>query len=300
MVTAILVAFEYIRVVNSTLIGAVFDLYHAYKWCSSFGANIYIFTDVDFNKHIPYLKLSAQHNRVDNDAATFLNNHPNTYIVKTKKDLFDNLKHVEYDSRVILYYSGHGIKESMMMPNQELVPFVLFRNSILNNLSPATEIFGILDCCNPSGLHLPFKLRDNNFRLSGRKVDCIHQPFLLITSSDDSEKSIATKDGSAFSRVLFSTLTLLNESFSVEQQQTIPVSRNRNLRRLMSNIASTIRRQHIGYSQTVSIFTSYYTDPVLWPWIGSKNSSDIVVDSSLSVLVIRNHNKQAQQDDQEK
>ena len=191
------------------------------------------------------------------------------------------------DNKLILYYSGHGIKDSIVMPDRNLLSFIKFRDCVVNSLPSYTEIFWILDCCNPKILNLPYKLEGNSFVLSSEKIECVSQPILLITSSNSGEKSIATKVGSLFSRYLFQILTILNNTDDPIIKVTIPIHKNRNLRRLIGNLASSIRKMHTGYSQTVSIYSSYVLDPVLWLWIGSYKDYDIVTDLSLSILIIR-------------
>jgi hypothetical protein len=101
---------------------------------------------------------------------------------------------------------------------------------------------------------------------------------------------MATKLGSVFSRHLFRILTLLNNEDQpsiTDDTVVIPTHKNRNLRRFIGNIASSIRKMHTGYVQTVSIYSSYVIDPVLWMWIGSKKNYDIVTDITLSILIVR-------------
>ena len=299
MPTAILIGFEY---VFNSLTGAIIDLYHAHKWCKSFNCDTYILTDIEFIKNSNNLQIAIDRKIVDKDILTF----HNRVITKQKikpyvqngynllVEIIDILKRGVQDNKLIIYYSGHGVKDSMVMPDKTLLQFIDFRDNILNIVGPYVEIFWILDCCNPNGLHLPYKLEENSFVLSPSKVECVSQPILLITSSEASEKSIATKSGSVFSRHLFRLLTSLssNDAPIVKRRSvTIPAHKNRNLRRLISNLSSSIRKMHTGYAQTVSIYSSYVTDPVLWMWIGSKKDYDIVTDITLSTLIIRSHDR---------
>lgn len=265
MPNAILIGFEY--TVNS-LIGTMADLTQAYKWCRSFGCVINILTDINHDRLI-----NAMH-------------------VKDSRTLTDNIVKILNkgipDGKLIIYYSGHGLNDSMVLPDRTLLPFVDFRDIILNNIQPYVEIFWVLDCCNPNGLHLPYKLEGNRFVLSPDKIQCVTQPILLITSSEAKEKSIATKTGSVFTLHLFRLLTSLNAEHNTD---VIPTSKNRNLRRLIGNLRSSIRRMYTGYEQTVSIYSSYVVDPILWMWIGSNKKYDIVSDMSLSTLIVRQDDK---------
>lgn len=290
MPTALLIGFEY---TFNSLTGAIIDLYQAHKWCQSFDCNINILTDIEFIRDPVNLQNVVDQKLADSDLLTFYSRIIPKIVTGANtllSTIINILRTGVPDSKLIIYYSGHGVKDSMVMPDKALLPFVDFRDNILNNLDPYVEIFWVLDCCNPNGLHLPYKLDRNQFVMSPTKIQCVTQPILLITSSEANEKSIATKSGSVFSRYLFRLLTLMNipsELIIKKRTVTLPTGKNRNLRRLIGNLSSSIRKMHTGYSQTVSIYSSYIIDPILWMWIGSNKDYDIVSDLSLSTLVIR-------------
>jgi hypothetical protein len=294
MPTAILVGFEYSF---NPLPGAIIDLYHCYKWLQSFNCETYVLTDIESIHDPDNLRHCIDKNIADSDLITFYDSISSKFIVRDGYELMTSIirliKTGVRNNKLVIYFTGHGVRTCLVMPNKSLLSFVDFRDNLLDNLEPYTEIFWILDCCNPSGLHLPYRLDGNLFVLSQGKIECVSQPILLITSSEPDEKSIATKSGSLFSRYLFRLLTSLNNQslndLVLRKSSTIPTSCNRNLRRLMGNLASAIRKMHTGYSQTVSIYSSYVMDPILWMWIGSKKSYDIAVDMGLSTLIIRKH-----------
>lgn len=291
MPIAIIIGFQYDF---HTLPGAIIDIYHAYKWCQSCGYPIYVFTDITQITDTRNLKLAMERNIVKPDILTFYEDIPNKHIVSTVDSLTTGLQTCLSqisDDKLIVYYSGHGIKDVMVMPDKTLLNFVKFREAITFHLSPYTEIFCILDCCNPDGLHLPYKLINNSFMLSPRQITCITQPMLLITSANPDEKSVSTRTGSIFTSRLFSLLSQMNSDEPLiydGNSITVPNKRNRNLKRLLSNLNSYIRTVHTGYTQTVSIYSSYVMDPILWMWVGSHKKYDIVTDKSLSILFLRN------------
>jgi hypothetical protein len=292
MPTAILIGFEY---TFNSLMGAIIDLYHAYRWCESFNCDIHVLTDIKLVKDVDNLHSAIERKIVNSDIMTFYNEIKSKILIYNSRDLLMSiirlLKSKSTDNKLFIYYSGHGVKDCMVMPDRTLLPFIDFRDNILNVIDSYVEIFWILDCCNPNGLHLPYKLNGNSFVLSSSKIECVSQPILLITSSEVNEKSIATKSGSVFSRHLFRLLTLLNtddQPIIKRKSVIIPTHKNRNLRRLIGNLSSSIRKMHTGYAQTVSVYSSYVIDPILWMWIGSPKNYDIVIDLSLSTLIIRN------------
>ena len=299
MPTALLIGFEY---TFNSLTGAIIDLYHAKKWCESFGCDVHILTDIENVRDQGNLQQVVDRKICAPDILTFYDT-----IAKYKTIIRDSmslitsivniLKEGVHDNKLIIYYSGHGVKDCMVMPDRTLLPFIDFRDNILNVVNEHVEIFCILDCCNPSGMHLPYKLVNNEFVLSPTKIECILQPMLLITSSETNEKSIATKSGSVFSRHLFNILTRLCSGYidnKTPKKIVVPTYKNRNLRRLIGTLASSIRGMHTGYAQTVSMYSSYIVDPILWMWIGANKSYDLVVDITLSILVIRDNSYNSQ------
>lgn len=312
MPTAILIGFE-CKNSSSPLIGALIDLYHAYNWCKSFHCTIYIITDIVKMDYTDNLRQAIIRKIADDRLLTFYEEIKSQIkMVIQDKQLIDCLQQILCpswnetrstdnrdkiipDDKLIIYYSGHGVKDSMVMPDNSNIPFIKLRDMITGAVGPFTEIFWILDCCNPNGLHLPYKLHGNGFTLSSSKIACVSQPILLITSAEENEKSVATEYGSFFSRHLFHVLTKLNLSIKQPKWEnntiSIPLSKNRNLSRLLSNLTSNIRMMHSGYTQTVSIYSSYVMDPVLWMWVGSNKSYDIVSDITLSIIAIRPHKK---------
>lgn len=273
MPIAILIVFEY---EHKPLTGAIIDLYHAYKWCKSFNCKINVFTDIEYIKDSSILEAAFEKNIVEDDIMTFYENIDSKYIVNNSSELLselNNILDISKDNKIIIYYSGHGVENNAIMPNKELFSFISFRNKLLDLFDSYTEIFWILDCCNPNGLNLPFKLKNNSFELSSSQIECVTQPILLLTSSNSNEKSIASKFGSIFSKSLFTFLSNIDT--------------DRNLTNMINSLSNEINILQTGYTQTISLYSSYVINPVLWMWIGSVNNYDIVSDMSLSILILR-------------
>lgn len=289
MPTAILIGFEY---KNDILPGTLVDLYHCYKWCKSFGCNVITLTD------IKEVDIELLHNAIDNKLAK--KDLLNFYNVIQPILVFDNLidellkilKNKIPDNKLIIYYTGHGVLyDNLVMPDESLISMKKLKSIILENVSISTEIFIILDCCNPDGMGLPFKLKNNSFGLSStnmKSVSFIEHKILLITSSSNHQKSVATQLGSLFTRYLFKVLIEMNEyDLSYIKKENIPLSINRNLQRLTSNLSCHIRKLHTGYQQNISIYSSYVIDPILWMWIGNRNNRDITSDYTLESIIIK-------------
>ena len=287
MTSAILIGFQY----NSNILpGAIIDLYHAYRWCNTFCKEIYIFTDVISVYDHKVIDHAIELKIVDEQILHFIDDVPKIN-VQNRLDLLNGIASVLMTSfeKLVIYYSGHGVSNAFVMPNNEILPSLEFRDSILNSLQPTCEIFWILDCCCPNGLNLPFTLRDKIFRMT-KEFSCVIQPIILITSSITSEKSFATRLDSLFTRYLFKILIDMNNLNKIKVNSSdiyIPLYNNRNLSRLIRTIMNRINQQHSDTKQQVSIYSSYQIDPVLWLWIGSNRPYDISMNLSLSTFVIR-------------
>jgi hypothetical protein len=268
---ALLIGFKY-----KDLNGSIIDLYHAHKWCQTFNCDIHIITDI--TEHGSDLELAIKQEIVDSDIRSFYNQISSKYIL-TNKDQFRSALHSILGStldKLVIYYTGHGFQNGIKLPDRSHMSFNDFRDDVLRHVPPEVEIFWILDCCNPTDMSLPYQLRNNKFMFQNSDTSYYgSHRILLITSANSQEKSITTKTGSLFTRYLFQILSNLSVT-TFDIRKPLPLIHNRNLQRLIGNLSSAIRTVHSGYQQTVSIYTSYIHDPVLWMWIGSHKSYDII------------------------
>lgn len=299
MIAAILIGFEYNI---DQLTGTFIDLFRAYQWSSSFidWRNIYLLTDITevtvehqlltaVNKGIVSQLILKFYAKIKNEIR----------IIQSQSELILVLSEIlkKSFSKLVIYYSGHGVRKNensyLLLPNGQLFPFSDFLTDILRYVDTYTEIFMILDCCNPHGLLLPYKFNGETFRLKVNNCKFYTQPILLITSAEEEEKSLSTVHGSIFTQYLFQLLTLLQQPIVIEEgfdpQTLIPTENNRHLNRLLRNLRIMINKVKLetGYQQTVSIYSSYITDPILWSWIGNKDNYEAVSDFSFKALILR-------------
>lgn len=263
---AIIIGFSY----NNELPGSNADINNMINYCNKFNYSYNIIND-DIN-NIKDFELSL---------ILFIK----TFCTNTSKYLTKNF---------LVYYTGHGRDDSIVLPNKDLYSFTKFKNVIIKAIpNLQTEIFWILDCCNPTGLHLPFKLINNSFHFQKQcEFNCPPNiKILLITSSDNNEKSISTINGSLFTNQLLLLLNSLNDNLLLfisnynKDNTIIPVATNRNLNRFINNLSANIRAIQHEYRQNVSIYSSYIIDPILWFWITTAgNHKTVRSHSSLNAL----------------
>lgn len=250
MPEVIIIVFEYGG--HSKLDHAILDLNIVLDWSSSLNYKVHIISDV------------GQHTV----------NPGETWFCGNFRTILSTIK----DDKIIIYYSGHGKNNSMLLPNNQPVKFTKFRDIITTSLHKNTEILIILDCCNPTGFSLPYKLINNRFTLREGNLHFVEHKILLITSSESSEKSIAIENsGSIFTKKFFEVVAALSR---IDQQLNLQ-DKSRNLQKLVYTLTEYTKTQNTGYVQHISIYSSYIIDPILWMWIGKDNSYKNFLQESL-------------------
>ncbi|MFK5971458.1 MAG: hypothetical protein QM487_15260 [Candidatus Marithrix sp.] len=249
MKQVILIGFEY-----NSLPGTIIDLYLAIKWCQTFKCNINVITDIrEFD--LIFLDQSIKKRIVSNDIFNIFDI-TTVNIIKDKDEFIDKLSSLcNLNDDNIIYFTGHADSGKMILPNNNKISFVDFKNIISNNCPYNSDIFIIMDCCSAEGLFLQYKLQNNSFILKEDR-SYVSQKVLLITSSNYDQKSIATKYGSVFSQVLFEQLYKI--SFN---------PKNISILELRNNISKQIKNKYPKYNQSVSIYSSEIIETDLWLWI---------------------------------
>lgn len=293
MTTAILIGFHYPLI--KTIPGTIMDLYHAYRFCRLCGYKIHILTDMRNISYTDTMNRAVRHNVVDSGIRRFMTDVSQYNLIYHKEDLIKTIKDIELgeDEKLFVYYSGHGVPDAIVLPNQERYSILEFRDLVLSICQDNTDIFWIMDCCNPNGMYLPFKLNNKRFRLSASEDDiksmisAVSNKILLITSSSEEQKSVATAFGSLFTRFLFDTLG--NLTVRDDKPGIYPKlagrPRNRNLVTIIRFIEYKVKAVAQEYPQTVNVYTTQISPTVLWSWIGT-HDTDITIDYELNALTV--------------
>lgn len=165
-------------------------------------------------------------------------------------------KYNERNNRVIVYYSGHGRKGNMMLPNDTRLSFSFLLNTLvraINVPSVHKKLLVIADCCDPGTFDLPYKFSGgtrvsltstcSNY-MNNKNVSC-----MVVTSASVAKKAITHYENASFF-----TCVLL-EQF---RQNNINID---TIRRVIK-----ARSKQIGHYQIMSCYTSERTKPFLWSW----------------------------------
>lgn len=260
---ALLIGFRYVL---DVIPGVVIDLYHAYRFCQERGYRIVIISDMDRLYPPPHISKVIAAGNVDEEILHF---DPPVTQVKTGSELLRTIQAIPRDDRCLVYYTGHGVVDYLVMPDHAHLGVKTFRDAVLSILNPFSRVFWIMDCCNPNGLSLPYAFDRGRFRY--RDGDFVEPTILLITASNETEKAIITESGSLFTRFLFRLLSKM------------PV-----LTGLIDEISKSIKKVQSKHPQTVSVYSSCIMPPIMWNWVLS--GSEIVADYDYetdSVVVYR-------------
>lgn len=276
-ISAILIGFRYNN--TNSIIGTIIDLYIAYKYCQTIGCgDIYIFSDIEniSGRNIPDAVIN---DIVDINIMHFMDHQKYSMVVQDRQGLLDNLKKINIsprENKLLVYYTGHGTQDAICLPSDEKLSIAMFRDTILSICQPDSEIFWIMDCCHSNGLYLPYYYDTihSEYRLANYHRCYITNKVFLITSSNKDEKAVATEYGSLFTRFLFKTL---HGSLT---------RRKWNIGAIIDEITKKIREKKTGYTQSVSVYSSYIMSSVIWGWLWGDGKYIVDYDEKYKYLKI--------------
>ena len=211
MPNAILIGFEY-RWKKSirTLPAIIIDLYRMYQYCQSVGINdIFVITDIEDDVKITEHLRAMVEDVIDSQMNTFISTiHERGHLnVFTHSDtiykfqaIFDRIKNW---TQVLIYYTGHGVDNAIILPSLDKLPIQLLRDSIVERCDLHAQICWIMDCCSPSHLYLPYQLTMQT-RYKIKDLTYIPTQNIICFGGADqkSAQSIMTRNGSVFSNKL--------------------------------------------------------------------------------------------------
>jgi hypothetical protein len=272
MYVAILIGFTYkVDPIKSV----IFDLYRVYEFVRNAGAACFVLTDYDtfdpeLESHVSDPQIRAFCIHPDPDLVpcpdvTF-------YTVRSMQDVMLTIKSIDItgESQVMFYYTGHGdADQKMRFPNGQRHDLIEVRNLLLNQCSPAAEIFMVMDCCNSGSLGLPYGLSSESSKFRLRSVETMtDRVVLLISASSETEKAGIVSDGSYFTKYLFEVL----------HQKLLDLGKIRD-----------IIQSKVTFPQTITISSSYPVESILWTWIFYDDPRIAYVPLTSSLMVINDN-----------
>jgi hypothetical protein len=117
---------------------------------------------------------------------------------------FLSLLHDPEETRVLVYFSGHGKNGAIRLPDGSFFPL----ERVTHHTSPRTEVVVVADCCNASTLDLPFVYSDERWSRVLPPSSRDTKRILSFTSSQHNESSYTSVHGSRFTELFCHVLEL--------------------------------------------------------------------------------------------
>lgn len=271
MDTAIIIGFEYTKSNNTSLCGCTLDMYRAYRYAKDMNVNnIYILSDM-----VSYTPNKRVYMKYGNAIDEFIPSMEgvNWNYVDSIDSMCTYVDKIETGRKIMVYYTGHASTlenniPCIELPSNEKLPFVMFRDIILNKIHPDSQILWIMDCCKAGGFLLPYTLNNNSFVLTNEDSFVYHD-IICFVSSEISQISIASEEYSYFTKYLFENL----------EKGII------SLAKIQENILLSLG---VRINQVCSVYSSYIRPACLWLW-ALKIDMDISIYSDHILLNSRCH-----------
>jgi len=275
MVVCFIIAFKYERRLKE-LPGIVIDIYRIYqiakRWHTIYSSlDLFIITDIQKDEAIRFLKTALLSGIVDEKILSFIQDryNDNTLIFYTdKSQLLGMLRDQCYkESRIFLYYTGHGKNGNFVLPNSDYVSLNEIRGRIVSKSNPDADIFIVLDCCNATNMNLLYQYNGDKWVFNkSENIEYVSQNLILITSTLPDEESVATETGSIFTYILYEIL----------------LERIKDLDIVYKKISDAcIEKINIH----PSIYSSYGYEKKIWDWVVGDNLLPIKYDENMMCIL---------------
>ena len=310
MKVALLIIFSYFDSIEDEyrwkLPGVEVDLYQYYKFVKKMKADkILVITDVFDNFKASDISQTISKGIVDVDILNIINRikKENNYWYYThKKEMILKIcDHISDATELFIYYTGHGSKNRIVLPNIDrsfsydgenvgmtFYDTDIFMDDILNSLNNKSEILMIMDCCQISGMKLPFKMKDGLY-YSNKMCNFTHHNIICFTSSLHDENSIIVTHGSVFSRSLYKILNTYDiYNYKCRSIKNILETLNKDSVEINNYVSELyVETEYISSS---NIYASYPDLKILWSWVfGHTDNFKIEIDhftSSIQLTVL--------------
>ncbi len=147
MPSAIIIGFEYRNCPSINVLPAfIIDLYRMYQYCRSVGINdITVITDIAVDVKITEHLRAMVDCIIDSQIKTFISTIKSIGHLKILKStdtifIFQSIIDLIFSklqvTELLIYYTGHGIDDAIILPSSDKLPIRLLRDSIVERCDP--------------------------------------------------------------------------------------------------------------------------------------------------------------------
>lgn len=285
MTIIILLGFCYQQ--ENLLSSSIQDLYRAYKEFSEYGT-VYILTDMDiYNKF--YLSI-IRYNQESNNIERVLS-HYQQYLCVNKQDLKRNLRNILQQhplENILFYYTGHGKNNGILLPDNNIIPFISIRNELTRYLDINKQLIIICDCCQGTNWSLPYIFDYENKKISLNLVKDIvfsHHQILLFSSCQQHQESFSTYRDSLFTYFLIEHIKHM-KTINIGPNFNISSKSLRRISDLMQKVQEKIDKRFL--KQTIQVYASHPIDDYLFSWLHPNNDISFTINKRGNIFTFKN------------
>lgn len=289
MVRSILIGFQYSH--DRFLPGIIVDLYQIYRYllrCGHHPGSILVVTDIVQDVRSTTVRNAILDGVVDANILSFVEDLRRSASLVTVSGTstgttaqntltFCLSEALNQDEKVFVYYTGHGMTLPVRYPGQPLRGGCLmpdytiwlmddFLSLLVKCCRSQQTLVCWFDCCGMGEICLPYRLVDSRFRLDQtleREAKRSTANILIVASTSNDEKSVASSFGSAFTRTLVRLLCHRSEDRygrgSTDEDKTLPS--------LIRRTNEAITALKVGHRQTINVVASLPIRPELPTWL---------------------------------
>jgi hypothetical protein len=265
----------------------IVDLYRFYTYCQKIKIEkICVMTDIKDNDNMSRIFPALIDGTVKSDIFEFTTklNKNKEYHYIHKDDSAERLMKNIVElmpmdiSNMILYFSGHGNNQGIILPSRNILPYNFFRDTLLLHLPNSSENIWIIDCCGASGVNLPFVLNYDEkdiyarYQMKQPYYEKIVGPKIICISSAEG-RAIVNYNGSIFTNFLIHYLTLGIGS--------LPYIKRKITKKIEK---SKIVKDNIHILQNICIHSSRPIFFELWNWVLKKDIK-FEIDKKLGMIL---------------
>ena len=317
MRVALLIIFSYIDSLEDEfrwrLPGVEVDLYQYYKFAKKMNADkILVITDISDDYKVSDMSHTISKGIVDVSILKIISKikKENNYWYYTHKaDMESKIwDQISDATELFIYYTGHGSKNRIVLPNinklfsydgesaendgesaeNDEIMFYdadLFMIDILTRIKNRAEILMIMDCCQITGMKLPFKMKDGMY-YTNKDCDYTQHNIICFTSSLYDENSITVTHGSVFSRSLYKILNNYDiYNYKYRSIGHILNALKRDSIKINNYVSAlNVETEYIN-CPTSNVYSSYPDLKMLWTWVfGHNDNFKIEIDQFTSSI----------------